>query len=313
MVDHSSASEHNDFTRCLSLFDSAFPQILSLLGMPAPTQLSPDTFYYSLDKARERLGNWSSVAARFNYNEQEMASFLAALRTLNKWLGRNTDGQPADRNLTIAALRFLWQLEYLREKQPQLTYSTTLHNEGEEKQLRSLQQVRALELTIRSLINEAYNNQQALLEHLNKLFGQERVKKWLNVADRDDVLSGTLFSELASLFIDKDEYPIHYSPLYQYTPLLSFVNDKRRTLNTFLDDIRVIRNRLAHHKRVTSVQTTLVNYYYQEITEPVQEAFDEGRVKVNPDRFFDDRMLRLLTISNRQPKKLKISAVTFRK
>ena len=107
----------------------------------------------------------------------------------------------ADRNLTIAALRFLWQLEYLREKQPQLTYSTTLHNEGEEKQLRSLQQVRALELTIRSLINEAYNNQQALLEHLNKLFGQERVKKWLNVADRDDVLSGTLFSELASLLI----------------------------------------------------------------------------------------------------------------
>lgn len=287
MPDFTPPASQTDLTRCLALCGDAFEQILPLLDIAVSEQLSPEAFYQSLQQARQNLGSWKDVAKRFNLSEQEMTQFTQALRTLNKLLERNENAQPAGKNLTIAALRFLAQLERLKEKQPLLTFSTDLHKDGEEKQLRSLQQVRALELMIRSLINEAYSNQQALLQHLRTLFGEERVKTWLNVADRDDVLSGTLFSELSSLFVDKKEYATHYSPLYQYTPLLSFMNDKRKTLQTFLDDIRAIRNRLAHHKRVTSVQTALVSYYYQEIADPVQEAFDEGRVKVNPDRYFD--------------------------
>lgn len=289
MPDFTAPESQNDLPRCLALFGDAFSQILPLLDIPVQTTPSPEAFYELLQQARQNLGSWKDVAQRLNLSEQEMTLFTQTLRTLNKLRGRHDNAQPGSKNLTIAALRFAARLEYLKEKQPLLTYSTDLHKGGEEKQLRSLQQVRALELMIRSLINEAYNNQQALLRHLRQLFGDERVNTWLNVADRDDVLSGTLFSELSSLFVDKKEYATHYSPLYQYTPLLSFMNDKRKTLQTFLDDIRAIRNRLAHHKRVTSVQIALVNYYYQEIADPVQEAFDEGRVKVNPDRYFDAR------------------------
>lgn len=287
MPDFTAPACHHDLTRCLILSGDAFGQILPLLDIPVQEQPSPGAFYQSLQQARQNLGSWKDVAQRLNLSEQEITQFTQTLRKLNKLLDRHDNAQPAGKNLTIAALRFLAQLERLKEKQPLLTYSTDLHKDGEEKQLRSLQQVRALELMIRSLINEAYSNQQALLQHLRTLFGEERVKTWLNVADRDDVLSGTLFSELSSLFVDKKEYATHYSPLYQYTPLLSFMDDKRKTLQTFLDDIRAIRNRLAHHKRVTSVHTALVNYYYQEIADPVQEAFDEGRVQVNPDRYFD--------------------------
>ncbi|MBK0000528.1 STY4199 family HEPN domain-containing protein [Erwinia sp. S38] len=287
MPDFTAPASQNDLTRCLALCEDAFSQILLLLNIPVQTPPSPEAFYASLQQARQNLGSWKDVAQRLNLSEQEMTQFTQTLRALNKQLDSHDNAKSAGKNRAIAALRFVAQLERLKEKQPQLTYTTDLHKDGEETQLRSLKQVRALELMIRSLINEAYSNQQALLQHLRTLFGEERVKTWLNVADRDDVLSGTLFSELSSLFVDKKEYASHYSPLYQYTPLLSLMNDKRKTLQTFLDDIRAIRNRLAHHKRVTSVQTALVSYYYQEIADPVQEAFDEGRVKVNPDRYFD--------------------------
>lgn len=287
MPDFTAPASQHDLTRSLTLCGDAFDQILPLLGIAAQKQPSPGTFYQLLQLARQNLGSWMDVAQQLKLSEQEIMQFTQALRALNKLLERHDSAQPASKNLAIAALRFLAQLERLKEKQPLLTYSTDLHIDGEEKQLRSLQQVRALELMIRSLINEAYSNQQVLLHHLRTLFGEERVKTWLNVADRDDVLSGTMFSELSSLFVDKKEYATHYSSLYQFTPLLSFMNDKRKTLQIFLDDIRSIRNRLAHHKRVTSVHTTLTNYYYQEIADPVQEAFDEGRVQVNPDRYFD--------------------------
>lgn len=287
MPDFSAANIQNDFNRSLTLYRDAFSGILALFSYEAPAQLTPEAFLDALQQIRQQLGDWNKVADRLNLNQNEMLAFTQALRTLIKLQKRQQEDKPASRDLTIAALRFLSQLEMLKEKQPLLTYSTELHGEGEKKQLQSLQQVRAVELMIRSLINEAYRDQQALLNHLQKLFGQERVQAWLRVADRDDILSGTLFSELSSLFVDKNEYAAHYSPLYQYTPLLSFMSDKRKTLITFLDDIRAIRNRLAHHKRVTSVQTALVNYYYEEIAAPVQEAFDEGRVAVNPDRYFD--------------------------
>jgi len=287
MPDFTAPAYQHDLTRSLTLCGDAFDQILPLLGITAQKQPSPEAFYQSLQQARQNLGSWMDVAQQLNLSEQEITQFTQTLRALNKLLERHGSDQPAGKNLVIAALRFLAQLERLKEKQPLLTYATDLHKDGEEKQLRSLQQVRALELMIRSLINEAYSNQQVLLHHLRTLFGEERVKTWLNVADRDDVLSGTMFSELSSLFVDKKEYATHYSPLYQFTPLLSFMNDKRKTLQIFLDDIRSIRNRLVHHKRVTSVHTTLMNYYYQEIADPVQEAFDEGRVQVNPDRYFD--------------------------
>lgn len=48
-----------------------------------------------------------------------------------------------------------------------------------------------------------------------------------------------------------------------------------------------MRNRLAHHKRITPVQIALLDLYYEEIVAPLQLAHDSGRTGVNPDSYFD--------------------------
>ncbi len=44
---------------------------------------------------------------------------------------------------------------------------------------------------------------------------------------------------------------------------------------------------LAHNKRITPLQVNLLSLYYDEIVEPLQEAFDQGRSDVNPETFLD--------------------------
>ncbi len=287
MADISNNMIQDDFAACLVICRQAFDQILPVLDLTGATAADPDAFYDLLQKARQDLGGWDKVGQRLGLNDPQMTQFTHTLRIFRKLLSQHDSQRPASHNLLMAALRFVNQLERLKEQQPLFSYATELHQPGEKKQLRSQQQVRALELMIRSLINQAYRNQQTLVKQLRQLFGNERVQSWLKAADRDDILSGTLFSELASLFVDKKEYTDHYSALYHTTPLLSLMNDKRKTLQTYLEDIRYIRNRLAHHKRVTTVQTALLDRCYHEIAEPVQEAFDDGRVSVNPDGYFD--------------------------
>ena len=104
--------------------------------------------------------------------------------------------------------------------------------------------MRALELIIRSLITDRYEDQPALVARLKDLLSEKVVQQWLTSADRGDVLSGTTFSELSSLFVSAQEYP-NYDPLYKDTPLLSLLKEKRVTIRNYLDDIRRIRNVLV--------------------------------------------------------------------
>ena len=190
-------------------------------------------------------------------------------------------GQNVSENQLIAALRFVRALEHLRMKQPLLTYNTTLHvKSGGQEQ--GLTQLRALELMMKSLINHAWPENLRLRNHLKTRFGADNVRRWLKIGEDDDVLSGMKFSELASLLVDRKEFSQHYARLFNDTAVLNLFLEPRKTLQTFLDDIRQIRSTVVAGQPLTSNQLTLLDNYYPQITGPVQRAWEEGRITINP-------------------------------
>lgn len=67
--------------------------------------------------------------------------------------------------------------------------------------------------------------------------------------------------------------------------MLTLLVEPRKTLQTFLDDIRQIRNNITVQKTLSSAQIQLLDNYYAQIARPVQRAFEEGRTRVNPAGF----------------------------
>ncbi|MYN10201.1 STY4199 family HEPN domain-containing protein [Pseudoduganella aquatica] len=235
-----------------------------------------------LDARRMEAGSWDPLAQALGLDAQEMEDFTKAARRAV----RVEAGPPAASD-EVAALRWLNWLERVQEKQPAAGIAVQLPPPGERALRTGQQQVRALELILRGVIGETHGDQQRLLARLRELSGDAAVERWLAVADPGDVLSGTMFSDLGRIFAHKREYPQHYAALFAETPFLSLLKDKRGTLAAFLEDVRDIRNRLAHHKRVTPVQIALLGHYYHEVVKPLQDAHDDGVLGVNPDGYFD--------------------------
>ncbi|MFT3808841.1 MAG: STY4199 family HEPN domain-containing protein [Micropepsaceae bacterium] len=269
----------------LPLVQPALVKFISFLnGAPADPAASLDDLAKSYADAKGKQGR-DAVASRIGMNDAELTMFDATLREGVRRVGRLAPDAPAyeTRNTTIAALRLLSWLETIADRKSDFAFAVTLPGQDDEV---GRKQVRALELILRSLITERYEDQPALIARLKDLLSEKVVQQWLTSADRGDVLSGTTFSELSSLFVSTQEYP-NYDPLYKDTPLLTLLKEKRVTIRNYLDDIRRIRNVLAHNKRVSPAQMSLLNMYYDELVEPLQEAHDQGRTKVNPELFLD--------------------------
>ena len=104
--------------------------------------------------------------------------------------------------------------------------------------------------------------------------GPERARSWREVAGQrrpGDVLSGCTFSELASLFVNKEEFDALRGPVRR-DAVPDLLKQRRKTVQSFLDDVRRIRNVLAHNKRITPTQLTLLDLYYEEIVGPRPDA-----------------------------------------
>ncbi len=269
----------------LPLVQPALVKFIAFLnGAPADPAASLEELAKSYADAKGRQGR-DTVAAKIGMNDAELTMFDATLREGIRRVGRLAPDAPSYemRNATIAGLRLLSWLETIADRKPEFGFAVTLPGQDDEV---GRKQVRALELILRSLITERYEDQPALIARLKDLLSEKVVQQWLTSADRGDVLSGTTFSELSSLFVSTQEYP-NYDPLYKDTPLLTLLKEKRVTIRNYLDDIRRIRNVLAHNKRVSPAQMSLLNMYYDELVEPLQEAHDQGRTKVNPELFLD--------------------------
>lgn len=286
MTNTPSPQARAQFERCLAIIRQASVEILLLLKVYVAEGKDPRWFLEQLDQARMNLGGWGAVAKRLNLDDASLSQFTLQLRHLQQYVPQYDGGQDVSDNQRIAALRFVGSLENLRQRQPQLTYSTDFSEEDDaHQQLQALQQLRALEMTLNDMVERAWPDRQKLNTHLKVQFGVDRVRNWLKRGDRDDILSGMLFSEKALLISDKKEYSSHYSNLFSDASALTLFVDPRKTLQTFLDDCRQIRNAVLADESLTSTQLMLLDSYTEQITGPIQRAFDRGRTKVNPASF----------------------------
>lgn len=239
-----------------------------------------DAMLQQFRKLKAEAGN-SRMAEQLGLNQAELEDFSKMMRDLEY---REGDSDLDDRNHRIVQLRFISWMETLSLRNPALELTEDVEALISEELGRK--QVRALELIIRSLVNERFGDQASLEEGLKALLSTPVVEKWKRTADVDDLLSGTTFSELASLFVNSSEYP-HYSPLFEESSFLTYLRDKRKTIASFLEDIRRIRNTLSHNKRISNSQLSLMDLYYEELVTPIQQAHDQGQTGVNPDAYLD--------------------------
>ncbi|MGM8568399.1 STY4199 family HEPN domain-containing protein [Enterobacter hormaechei subsp. hormaechei] len=281
MMISSSHHTREQFEHCLAAIRQASVEILLLLNVPVSEGKDPRWFLEQLDSARLGLGGWGAVASKLNLNDAEMTAFTLQLRLLQQRVPQYESGQDVSENQLIAAMRFVTSLEYLRLQQPLLTYDTGMVPE-KESQLQAQKQVRAIELMIKGLIQQAWPDPVRLNNHLKTLFNAERVRRWLKNGEINDVLSGMLFSELAQLLVDKKEFSRYYASLFNAPDMLTLLVEPRKTLQTFLEDIRQIRNSITVQQPLSGAQIQLLDSYYTQITRSVQRAFEEGRTRVNP-------------------------------
>lgn len=269
------------FEKCIAIIREASVEILLLLNVHFDEGKDPRWFLEQLDVARLSLGGWGAVAKRLKLNDAELTQFTLQLRHLQQLVPRYENGQNVTENQLIAALRFISALENLRNKQKLLSYNTALPSDDAQ-QRQGLQQLRAMETMIKSLVMQVWPDSEKLRNHLKTQFGADRVRRWLRLGDHNDVLSGMRFSELALLLIDKKEFSQRYARLFNDASELNLLVEPRKTLQTFLDDIRQMRASVVSGQPLTSNQLLLLNSYYPQITGPVQRAFDEGRTQTNP-------------------------------
>ncbi len=219
----------------------------------------------------------SDICNALVINEQMLTGFETALFNYNK--------HKEDKDLKkIAFLRLANWLNTIN-KTSGLDTKIDIEKINSEENT-AIKQVRAIELVLRDLIYDQHNGNEGLNTKLNDFFKSEIVQKWLQSSDETGVLSGTTFNELSALFLDKRLFQA-YDNIFEASNALKYDKKKISSLRYFLDDIRIIRNSIAHNKKISPVQIELLNEYYNEITSKIEKGFTEGKTKVNPGIYLD--------------------------
>ena len=267
-----------DTTQLFKFASRSFRDLVATLLTDDPV---PENFNSILDLLRLRKSDLGrkGLAQRFGLHVEELGEFERSLSELAK---RNQNGFTQRANDNIACLRLLGWLETIESRQDEYQLDTEIESVVSEDLSRK--QVRALELVIRSLVGERHGSQQNLANHLRDVFGERTVERWSQVADPEDLLSGTSFSELASIFVNKDEFS-HHQKLYEDADVVNLLNERRKTVQSFLEDVRRVRNTLAHNKKVSNIQLSLLDLYYDQLITPVQTGFASGQTQVNPKTY----------------------------
>jgi len=146
----------------------------------------------------------------------------------------------------------------------------------------AIKQVRALELIIRDVVNENLGGKENVLSKLQELFKQDVIDKWLKSADETGILSGTTFSELSSIFLDKNIFK-SIEEIFEASQL-KLCRTSRESLRYILEDIRLIRNSIAHNKQISLIQVEALNEYYKNIAQLIK---DSKANNINPDSYLD--------------------------
>ena len=146
----------------------------------------------------------------------------------------------------------------------------------------AIKQVRALELMIRDVVNENLGGKQNVLSKLKELFNHDVVDKWLKSADETGVLSGTTFSELSNIFLDKNIFK-SVEEIFESSQL-QLSKTSRESLRFILEDIRLNRNAVAHNKKISLIQIEALNEYYRNIAQLISAS---KTININPNNYLD--------------------------
>ncbi|KAA0574393.1 tetratricopeptide repeat protein [Azospirillum sp. B21] len=260
------------------------PALLDLIGEKADSA-GPEQAYHLTKRAKSRLGTEKLGHALALDPRSELGMFEGVLKDLANRVGRPTPTLAEQRNLQIAALRMLDFCALIAQRLGRDDLGPK-YQPGVDEDL-GRRQLRALELLVRSLVDEASGGQEHLRRRLESAFGPDKVQTWLKTADPNDLLSGTTFSELVSIFVDKQTFKTHHGPLFEDTAFLRFLRDQRETIRSFLDDVRRLRNIVAHNRRITPIQLALLDLYYGELAKPVGDAHQKRKTAVDPDAYLE--------------------------
>lgn len=211
------------------------------------------------------------TAEKMGITEPMLFEFEEALRQYFQFRDDNKKGR-------ISCLRISLWLETICKKN-NLSFSLDEAISNEEL---AIKQVRALELLIRDVVNENLGGNDNVLLKLQSLFKQEVIEKWIKSADETGVLSGTTFSELSNIFLDKNIFK-SLEELVENSQL-KLSKSNRDSLRYILEDIRLIRNSIAHNKKISSIQIEALNEYYRAIANLIKESKSN---KINPDSYLD--------------------------
>ena len=273
-------------TRSRDIIALAHAQLARVLSVPQPENNSFDASYRMLDDARNENGNWIKVGELLGFNRQQMLDYVDLMKGLRGCDDvQNLDPITLNKSL-ITSLQIVNLLELAKHKYPQLSWDSRYSLPDETSEDNAVRQMRAIELLIRQVIDEAWADQQKLAERLQTLFGKEQVARIMKSAEKDNILSGTLLDQLRIIFSNKEDYPDYYDAYFDGASGLNYASTTRETLSQFLQSLNHIRNKIAHHKKLTESEMLLLNEYFDQVVEPLRNAHQQGRLQADPDALY---------------------------
>lgn len=262
-------------------------QIAELLAVAHPEDDSFAAGFQMLDAARIKYTSWKAVGEKLGLNGEQIKSYVELLRLLR---ARENDlhADPAALNkFLIAGLQLVNLLELVKEQHPDLSWSSSWRLPETASAGNAVRQMRAIELLIRSVIDEAWADQQRLIARMQTILNEAQVQRIVKNAEKGNVLSGTLLEQLRQIFADKEDFPEYYDSYFDTATALNYASTTRETLSLFLQDLNHIRNKIAHHKTLSEAELLLLNEYFDQVVEPLRAAHQEGRLKTDPDTLYN--------------------------
>ena len=213
----------------------------------------------------------AGLAKEMGINESMLQEFEEALR-------QYFSHQANEQKSRLACLRLaLWLETVTKNLGVNFEFEKALSSEEI-----AIKQVRALELIVRDFVNEQLGGKENVIQKLHELFKDEVIEKWMKSADQSGVLSGTTFSELSNILLDKNIFK-GVEEIFDASNIV-LTRSTRDSLRYILEDIRVIRNAIAHNKKVSNIQIEALNEYYISIAEILKNA---KNTNINPDSYLD--------------------------
>jgi len=244
--------------------------------------ISNDSFEYSENiqndyRMLKSKYSLKEIVEKLNVNEAEFAEFERALSAYLKYIN-----DPDLKNISM--LRLANILSVLSKKSSR-NFNVDIEN-VQTAEITAIKQIRALELVMRDMIYSHTGGAEEFVRRINEIIKADVVDKWLDNADESGLLSGSTFSELSTVFLDNRFFNL-YEHIFIQDKALRYAKNKRKSLRFFLDDIRLIRNSIAHNRSISNVETELLNEYYIEISRLIEEGHVKGLTDIQPDAYFN--------------------------